>query len=134
MFEGALFCITTYLTGKKCKHPKMNTCRKCQRNRIMGKCSKIGGMVLGKRGGISKKKCKRHKCHPKMNLYRKSHPNRTTFKNMGEMVFGKRERIWGSGNLKKKCKLHKCHPKMIICRKFHPNQTMGKCYKIRGKF
>ena len=67
-------------------------------------------------------------------LYRKSHPNRTTFKNMGEMVFGKRERIWGSGNLKKKCKLHKCHPKMIICRKFHPNQTMGKCYKIRGKF
>ena len=37
---------------KKCKgykwHPKINLCRKFQPNRIMGKGSKIGGMVFGK--------------------------------------------------------------------------------------
>ena len=69
---------------------KINLCRKSHPNRIMGKCSKIWGMVFGKRGGwgggefggggcagISKKKCKHHKCHIKMNLCRKFHPNRT---------------------------------------------------------
>ena len=51
----------------------------------MGKCSKIGGMVFGEEGNLEdgggeenfEIKCKLHKCHPKMNLHRKFHPNRT---------------------------------------------------------
>ena len=47
-------------------------------------------------GGDFKKKCKRHKCHPKRNLCRKSHPNRTMGKcsKIGGMAFGE----WGEGN------------------------------------
>ena len=42
------------------------------------------GEVLGGREGILKKKCKRHKYHPKMNLCRKFHPN---------LIMGKRSKI-----------------------------------------
>ena len=54
-------------------------------------------------GRISRKKCKRHKCHPKLNLRRKFHPNRT----MGEcsktegMVFEEEGEFVGGGDLKK---------------------------------
>ena len=48
----------------------------------MGKCSKTEGMIFGEDGNLGdggkiSKKCKPHKCHTKMNLCRKSHPNRT---------------------------------------------------------
>ena len=61
----------------------------------MGKCSKTEGMVFGEFGrwedNFEKKKGKPHKCHPKMNLYRESHPNRTMGKcsKIGKMFFGK---------------------------------------------
>ena len=69
----------------------------------MGKCSKIGGMVFGKKGGgnFDLRKCKRHKCHPKMNLYRKFYPNWTMGKcSQIEGMGG----IRGRGNFEKKMK------------------------------
>ena len=58
----------------------------------MGKHLKIGGKFQGSgensgRGENFRKKCKCHKCYPKMNLYRKFYPNKTMA--TGGMVFGK---------------------------------------------
>ena len=78
---------------------KINVCSKFHPNLTMGNCSKSGGMVWGgkvmeismekysklggkvwEEGGMEEfreKKCKRSKCHPKINLCRKSQQNRT---------------------------------------------------------
>ena len=44
------------------------------KNRGEGFLGKGGNSQEG--GGISRKKCKRHKCHSKMNLSEKFHPNK----------------------------------------------------------
>ena len=81
---------------------------------------------------LKKKKCKRHKCHPKMNLCRKFHQNQT----MANCSKNRRERFRGGGRKfggeelrKKKTIVRNATPKWI-CRKIHPNQTMVKSTKI----
>ena len=69
------------------------------------KALKNSGNGLKKKG--IKKKCKCHKCHPKMNLCRKFHPNRTKgkcSKNRGNGIGGRGEfrRGEGGGEFRKK--------------------------------
>jgi len=63
----------------------------------------FGGREGFRRCGILKKKCKRHKRHPKMNLFRKFHQNRTMLK-IGGKVWGEEGefRRIGGGNFEKK--------------------------------
>ena len=55
-----------------------------------GKVLGVGREFREERGEFEKK-YKRHKCHSKMNLCKKFHPNRTMGKNskIEEMIFGK---------------------------------------------
>ena len=108
----------------------------------MGKCSKPGGKVRregrnsGARG-ISTEKYKRHKWHPKMNLYSKFHPNLTmgqtdSVQNEGKMFRGMGE-VGGVGGYRKKIpNVTKVIPKWI-CSKFSSKSDNGEMFKIRGK-
>ena len=119
-------------------------CRKFHPNRDNGKVFKNRvddfwekGENSGEGRGNFEKKCKFHKCHPRMNLGKKFHPNQTMGKcsKTEGMVFGEEgilEEGGGEENFEIKSKLHKCHPKMNLCRKSHPNRTMGNCSKIGG--
>ena len=72
----------------------MNLQSKFHPSRRVEKCPKFGGRVWGEgyggKGGISKKKCKRHKWHSKMKLCRKFYKNPTMGKcsKLGEKVWG----------------------------------------------
>ena len=99
-----------------------------------GKVGENGGEFKGRGGRIKKYIWKYHKCHPKIHLYSKFHPNRPMAKssksggNVWEVNSGEVEDL-------KKCIRHKYHPKTELHTKLYPNRTMFKSGrgKVRGK-